>query len=114
MLSRAEALVAAVNRADIAHRKGWKPSDNPHALNVIDDLKREVKELEDALVLLGVRATHPDLCPSASAHAEEEVADVVACVLQIMLRLGMSCKKLDKEVVRKVKLRFPGAERLEY
>ena len=98
--SNAAALVRAINAADIPHRKGWKPSDYVEPESVLPHLEDEVAELRAALI---ARAGDPG----------EELADVFMLVLQIADRLAMPFDHLDAEAVRKLRLRFPGADRLE-
>ena len=108
VVSRTEALVRIVNDCDIQHRKGWRPSEHPRALDVIPGLRKEVDELEEALLAREAWSLLPDL--DGDASAKEELADVLVCVYQIGHRLQITFAELEAEAVRKIKLRFPGAE----
>jgi hypothetical protein len=110
-MKRVAAFVAEVFRLDLPHRKGWKPSENPHPLHVIDDLRKEVNELDSALVIRDAWSKFPDL--GGDAHAKEEAADVFVCLAQIMLRLDMTMDELEALAIKKIKSRFIGAEEIE-
>ncbi len=110
-MKRVAAFVTEVFRLNLPHRKGWKPSENPHALNVIDDLRKEVDELDKALVIRDAWSKFPDL--GGDAHAKEEVADVFVCLAQIMLRIEMSMDELEALAIKKIQSRFIGAEEIE-
>lgn len=113
MNSRAEYLVRKINELDIPHRKGWKPSDRG-SLPTLESLRGEVDELDEALDDLRAFAAPPAPWSAAERylrdHAREEVADVFVCTLQIAFQLGMSFEALDAEAVRKLRLRFIGAD----
>lgn len=108
-MKRAFHLVAEINRRDIPHRKGWKPSEFTRAS--VGHLDDEVAELSEALSELYAEqdiggGSEPGEKLDA---AREELADVVACALQIAYRLGVDEAALEAEIERKLRLRFIGA-----
>lgn len=107
--------VVSINRLDVAHRKGWKPSDDPGVPTGFY-LSEEVVELKDALVVYSeAEANLPEYMDcdevrkySASyADVKQELGDVYGCLLQICYKLGINFQELDDEAVRKMYLRFP-------
>lgn len=113
--SRAFELVRTVNTLDLPHRRGWKPSDKPHAFDVQHDLEAETLELHEALAMLVLaEGEFADGDGSVQARevaflkAVEELGDVFAVTLQIAYRLKLKFEDLDKEASRKIRARFIG------
>ncbi len=113
--SRAALLVDEINRRDIAHRRGWRPSARER-LNT-RSLRGELKELDDALARVRSLRADAHRCAGcrdqlveAIRHSREELADVLGCVYQLAHELDeMTYAELDAEAERKLRLRFADA-----
>lgn len=113
--SRAENFVRYVNKHDLMHRRGWRCSEKPHAIDVIVDLEAETLELHRALTAL-VAAEHAfengsgtlKARQEAYDHAKEELADVLNCTLQVADKMHIPFPDLDAEAAQKMRARFIG------
>lgn len=111
---KAHTLVAEVCRRDLKHVRGFSFSDNPHSLQMMNALRDEVKELDDALALREAWRGMPEFGGSGreSDKVRKELADVLVCVLQIAYREGLSFEALDAAAVEKIRDRFVGAKEI--
>lgn len=116
MKSEAYRLVEIINRYDVEHRKGWKPSDYIGEPPSGEHIRSEHDELQEALADHAkadwLDTLDPSLYSADQLHdcredVKDEMGDVLACLYQTAYRMGVSAEELDAIACKKMRLRFP-------
>jgi NTP pyrophosphatase (non-canonical NTP hydrolase) len=110
----AEKMVKAVNKLDLVHRKGFRPSQIVNFIPEGDKLIEEANEVQQALEEYHYAYESPDDGSNEEtlAHVLEEMGDVFAVLMQYAYRLGFTFEEVNQEAVRKMRLRFAEGDKV--
>ena len=111
-----EKMVKAINHLNLRHRRGWYPSegigkipDGKHFMNEAEELVQALEHLNS-----GLEWDRPnEIINEREAHVLEEMGDVFATILQIGYRLGFTFEQINQEAVRKMRMRFDNADKVD-